>query len=98
MAFVRTQHVQTRMSQRGISPADVEFVREHGRVEHRTGVQFIFLARRDIPAPLRRSAGHLEGITLIVAADGRVMVTCYRDRGAIADIKRKSKRASRRAA
>lgn len=98
MQLVTTRHVQTRMAQRGISAADLAFVREHGRVEYRTGVQFVFLGKKDIPAPLRRTAGHLEGTVLIVAADGRVVVTCYRDRGAIAEIKRKAKRAARRAA
>ena len=98
MTIARTLHSQTRMAQRGISPADIAFVRDYGRLTHKTGVQFYFLGRRDIPDAMRRAFGHLEGTTLIVAADGRVMVTCYRDRTAIAEIKRKDKRARRRAA
>lgn len=98
MSFERTRHGETRMAQRGISEADLAFVCEHGRVTYKTGVRFYFLGRRDIPAALRRRFGHLEGLTLIVAADAPVMVTCYRDRGAIAEIKRKDKRAWRRAA
>lgn len=98
MSFIRTQHSQTRMAQRGITEADLAFVREHGRLTYKTGVRFYFLGRRDIPVALQRTYGHLEGTTVIVAADGRVMVTCYRDRGAIAEIKRKDKRARRRCA
>lgn len=95
MGTILTLHGRQRMHQRGLSAQDLAFVRAHGRVEYRTGVKFIFLGRRDIPAPLRKSHGHLEGVTLIVGADAEQVITCYRNREAIAEIKRKGKRDAR---
>lgn len=92
MTSLATFHARTRMDQRGLSDDDIAFVRHYGSVIHRTGVKFYFLGKRDIPRAFARSHGHLEGITLVVSPDRHVLVTCYRNRGAIAEIKRKSKR------
>jgi hypothetical protein len=93
MTITRVQisrHAAQRLAQRGISLEDVNLVLRLGRRLHRTGATFYFLGRRQIPRGLERELERLEGVTLIVA-DGR-LITAYRNKRAIAEIKKKPKR------
>lgn len=85
-----TCHAACRLRQRGISHEDVQLVLRLGRRLHRTGVTFYFFGRRQIPRGLERALERLVGITLIVA-EGH-LVTAYRNKRAIAEIKKKPKR------
>ncbi|MCS7158702.1 MAG: DUF4258 domain-containing protein [Blastocatellia bacterium] len=89
-----SRHAAQRLAQRGISLGDVHLVLRLGRRLHRTGVIFYFFGRRQIPRGLERELERLEGTTLIVA-DGR-LITAYRNKRAIAEIKKKPKRRAKR--
>lgn len=95
MAPTPTRHAQKRMQQRAIRPQDVEHAALFGQVLYAAGAKFIFVGQRDIPRPLRRELAHLEGLTLVVAPATDLLLTSYRNRGGLRDIKRKLKRSSR---
>lgn len=90
----QTHHAATRMAQRGLTPDELAFVAAHGQAAYRTGVKFVFLGRRDIPARFQRTHAHLEGVTVVLCPRSEVVITCYRNRTAIADIRRKHKRSA----
>lgn len=82
-------HAARRMAQRNVSLDAAELVITFGTVVYRTGVEFYFLAQRDIPPGRERSLETLVGTTVVVR-DGRVE-TVYRNRKALPSIKRKPK-------
>jgi len=89
-----SRHAAKRLAQRGISLEDVHLVLRLGRKLHRTGVTFYFFGRRQIPRGLERELERLEGTTLLVR--NGYLITAYRNKRAIAVIKKKSKRRARR--
>ena len=82
-----TRHAALRMAQRNVSLADAGLVIAYGTVEYRTGVEFYFIAQRNIPPGSERSLERLVGTTAVVRA-GRVE-TVYRYRKALFNIKGK---------
>ena len=94
MAERFSRHAAERAGQRRIRAEDVDLVLRYGKEIHRAGSMFVFLGHKDIPEELRhdqRIIG-LEGMTVIMASDGEQVITAYRNRHAIRDIKRKDKR------
>ncbi len=87
-------HARQRMNQRRISNDEMNVVLQYGRQIYRTGVRFIFLGRRDLPARLARQYDYLIGTTILIA--GQEVVTIYKNRNAAGVIRRKSKRDFRR--
>ena len=87
-----SRHARFRASQRGLTDDEISFVLYFGRRLHRTGIRFVFLAQRDIPARYQRSHGHLAGATVLVSGDGLVL-TVYKNQAALRTIKKKDKRA-----
>src|SRR5262245_9471818 len=87
-----TPHAALRMAQRNVSLDDAALVIAFGTLEHRTGVEFYFLAAADIPNGQARELDRLIGTTVVIR-QGRIE-TVYRNRRAHASIRRKSKRAS----
>lgn len=85
-----SRHAARRLAQREISLEDVHLVLRLGRRLHRTGVTFYFFGRRQIPGGLECELERLVGTTVLVA-EGQV-ITAYRNKRAIAVIKRKPKR------
>ncbi|GBC81432.1 hypothetical protein HRbin10_00544 [bacterium HR10] len=85
-----SRHAARRMARRGITLRDLDLTLRFGRKIHRTGVTFYFFGRRQIPRGLERQLERLVGTTLIVA-DGQ-LITAYRNKRAIATIKKKPKR------
>lgn len=85
-------HATKRAAQRNLVPDAVEYVLTHGRVLHRTGIAFYFLAARDVPAEDRHFgwAARLVGTVVLVGLDGEV-ITVYRNRRALVAIRRKLK-------
>ncbi len=89
-----TDHALTRMHQRCLSIPDIEYVVLHGQQHRCAGVVHYFLGRCDIPTKdhnkdyLRR----LEGTTVLVDSRNRKsVITVYRNRSALKDIRRKAK-------
>lgn len=87
-----TEHAQQRCAQRQINPETFAFIKKHGQKIHRTGITFFFLGKRNIPTSMKRQDrfARLEGITLLVSADG-TLITTYRNRKGLKDILKKSK-------
>ena len=86
-------HAARRMAQRNVSLTAAALVIRYGTVEYRTGVEFYFLAQRDVPPGRERELEKLIGTTVVVRY-GRVE-TVYRNRKALPNIKRKPKRRRR---
>src|SRR5262245_45373152 len=84
-----TSHARHRLAQRCLSAEEVEYVLEHGHRLRRTGVEFCVLRHRDIPPADRRDVAHLEGTVVLVSEDGAA-ITVYRNRRALAEIRRKA--------
>jgi hypothetical protein len=91
-----SRHARSRASQRGLTEDEINFVLQFGRLIHRTGIRFVFLAHRDVPSAYRRTHGHLAGCTVLVSSDATVL-TMYKNQAALRVIKKKDKR-SREAA
>jgi hypothetical protein len=85
-----TAHARRRSTRRGLSYADIEYVRTYGRRLQRTGATFYFLARRDVPRRDLRWAARLIG-TIVVVARTSEIITVYRNRAALPTIRRKMK-------
>lgn len=85
-------HALCRAARRNIVPDAVEYVLAYGRVVHRTGITFYFLAARDVPAADRRTswAARLVGTVVLMGPDGEI-ITVYRNRRALPTIRRKVK-------
>lgn len=85
-----SRHAARRLAQRGISLEDVDLVLRLGRRLHRAGVTFYFFGQRQIPHGLEHHLERLVGTTLLVAEDH--LITAYRNKRALAAIKKKPKR------
>jgi hypothetical protein len=83
-------HARQRMNQRRINRDEMNVVLQYGRQSYRSGIKFIFLGRRDLPAGLARQYDHLIGTTILIA--GQEVITIYKNLNAMAVIRRKSKR------
>jgi hypothetical protein len=82
------------MCQRCLSIPDVEYVVLHGQQHRCGGVVHYFLGRCNIPAKDQRQdyLRRLEGTTVLVDSRSRnSVITVYRNRSALKDIRRKAK-------
>lgn len=95
MPITPTPHARKRMQQRCISLEDLELAVTIGQVLYCAGAKFVFVGLRDIPAARRRELAHLEGVTLVLSTESDRVLTSYRNKGALRDLKRKLKRSSR---
>lgn len=89
-----SKHAFERASQRNIRGENIEFLLRFGRKIHRAGALFVFLGRHDIPSEYLRDDRYakLEGTTLVVSNDGECLITAYRNKKALRQIKKKLKR------
>jgi hypothetical protein len=90
-----TGHANIRRAQRNLSPADIDFVYRHGCRIRAAGALHIFLGRRHLPndrATLRQYA-RLEGTVLVLeeAAQDATLITAYRNRRGLKQIRAKTK-------
>ena len=87
-----SNHSHIRVQQRAVSVDAIEIARQHGRRIHTGGAVFCFLGRRDIPDYLPAAQRErLEGLTLVLSPDDETVITAYRNRRALKDIRRKKK-------
>lgn len=90
-----SNHARLRQAQRNLKDDEVAFIMRHGRRIRSGGVLHIFLGRRNIPADREtfQKYHHLEGATLVIsdASETPVLITVYRNRRALRDIRRKQK-------
>jgi hypothetical protein len=88
-----SSHAAQRCNDRRISLEELNLVMKYGTRIHRTGALFCFMRRRDIPGDVPAfRAGRLEGLTLILDPEETSLITAYRNRSGLHEIKRKSKR------
>ena len=95
-----TGHARHRGAQSNLCVDDLDLVRRYGVLEHRTGVRFYFVGRREVERyrEVEPRLDRLHGVVLVLAADDRMVITVYRNRRALRDIRRKSKNRFRHAA
>jgi hypothetical protein len=88
-----SRHARRRGAQSNLSEQDIELVRRYGVLEHRTGVRFYFVGRREVERyrEVEPRLAKLHDIAMIVSCDDLVVITVYRNRKALKDIRRKSK-------
>jgi len=88
-----SKHAKQRGAQSNLSEQDVDLVRRYGVLEHRTGVRFYFVRRREVERHRHAEPrlAKLHDIVMIVASDDRMVITVYRNRNALKEIRRKSK-------
>ncbi len=88
-----SRHAEHRGAQSNLSPNDVDLVRRYGVLEHRTGVRFYFVGRREVARfrHVEPRLRKLHDIVMIVSSDDCKVITIYRNCKALKDIRRKSK-------
>jgi hypothetical protein len=84
-ALPTTDHAQTRMSHRGLTRWDLEAVVDYGREVWQRGSVTFVVGRREVVAA--RACGvdlrHVEGVHVVCAKRSMVVLTAYRNRGAL---------------
>jgi hypothetical protein len=78
-----TAHAWQRMSARGVSPAAIDAALAWGRLGHEAGhATSHFLGRREVERAARLGVNirHLEGLVVLLAADGATILTTFRNR------------------
>ncbi|MEO8284965.1 MAG: hypothetical protein ABI670_00820 [Chloroflexota bacterium] len=88
-----SRHARHRGAQSNLSDRDIDLVRRYGVLEHRTGVRFYFVGKREVEryCCVEPRLRKLHDIVLIVSSDDTCVITVYRNRKALKDIRRKSK-------
>ena len=88
-----SRHARRRGAQSNLSDRDIELVRRYGVLEHRTGVRFYFVGKREVERyrDVEPRLAKLHDIVMIVSSDDFVVITVYRNHNALKDIRRKSK-------
>ena len=90
---VLSRHANQRAGQRTFNGAEIAYVLQNGRIVRRTGICFCFLAARDVPRADRRLAWveRLVGTTVLLNASQECIITLYKNKTALHEIKRKPK-------
>jgi hypothetical protein len=87
-----SKHAAHRQRQRCLRDAALEYVLTHGTHIRRTGVTFVVLRWRDIPNADRRVDRWVRLVgTVVILGDQERIVTTYRNRDALQDIRQKTK-------
>lgn len=88
-----SEHARQRGAQSNLRATDLELVRRYGTLEYRTGVRFYILRRRDVARyrDVEPRLVKLHDIVLIVSSDGTTVITVYRNKKALREIRRKPK-------
>lgn len=77
-----TDHSAYRSAQRGLTDEEIEYVYQFGSRYHRGGALIYYLRRLDVPSADRGRdfAMRLVGTALVIALDGRTLLTAWRNR------------------
>ncbi len=88
-----SRHAEQRGAQSNLSVSDLDLVRRYGVLEHRTGVRFYFVGRREVERyrHVEPRLVRLHDIAMVVSSDDHMVITVYRNRNALKDIRHKSK-------
>jgi hypothetical protein len=88
-----SEHARRRGAQSNLRDSDMELVRRYGVLEYRTGVRFYILRRRDVERyrGVEPRLAKLHDLVMIVSSDKSTVITVYRNKKALRDIRRKPK-------
>ena len=87
-----SQHAVERSQKRRISEQEIDLVMEYGYQIYQGGALFIFLRAKDLPIHIRHKfPKNLEGTTIVMDPQSNTILTLYRNKNALRDIKRKTK-------
>ncbi len=86
-------HARQRGAQSNLRVSDMELIRRYGVVEYRTGVRFYVLRRRDVERHrhVEPRLTKLHDIVMIVSGDDTTVITVYRNKKALREIRHKPK-------
>ena len=87
-----TRHSHKRASQRGIQNSWVSIIVNEGQVIFKQGIRFLFMTGKELRYHSPDMQEHLKNLVIVMADDGSTIITCYKNKDAISNIKRKSKR------
>lgn len=89
--FSHTQHSNKRSCQRGINKDKIIIALVYGKATFKQGLLYYVLGEKDIPAHLQQEKNKFMNIVVIVSGDSNEIVTCYRSKNAVKNIKLKPK-------
>ena len=89
--FIHTSHSNKRSSQRGVNTDKIIIALEYGNTTFKQGLLYYVLGEKDIPAHLQHHKNKFMNTVVIVSGDSNVIVTCYRSKNAVKNIKLKPK-------
>jgi hypothetical protein len=88
-----TNHALIRMNQRKISDKMLKLALRYGCVIYNAGAKFVFVRKKDVPEDLPKAvAEKIEGIVIVINPVDETIVTVYKNKDALREIKRKIKR------
>ncbi len=88
-----SEHALTRIAQRGLSNEAVQYVVQHGQRYRRAGAIHCFLRKCDIPSADQGNDEYtrLEGTLVLLNPKGNTVITVYRNRKAMRQVRCKEK-------
>jgi hypothetical protein len=89
--FIHTSHSNKRSCQRGVNTDKIIIALEYGNTTFKQGLLYYVLGEKDIPAHLQHHKNKFMNTVVIVSGDSNVIVTCYRSKNAVKNIKLKPK-------
>ena len=90
--FIHTSHSNKRSSQRGVNNDKIIIALEYGNTTFKQGLLYYVLGENDIPAHLQHHKNKFMNTVVIVSGDSDEIVTCYRSKNAVKNIKLKPKK------
>ncbi|MDQ3704435.1 MAG: hypothetical protein M3437_04275 [Chloroflexota bacterium] len=88
-----SDHARQRGAQSNLCASDMELVRRYGILEYRTGARFYVVRRREVERyrEVEPRLAKLHDLVMIVSGDGTTIITVYRNKKALREIRRKPK-------
>ena len=87
-----TYHSIRRSSQRGINEDDIKQITRYGRVIRKQGLRFFYMTGSELRFMPLGAQDKLKNLVIVMAGSEDVVITAYKNKDAIRNIKRKSKR------
>ncbi len=88
-----TRHAFRRMNQRKISDEMINLALKCGCVIYNAGAKFVFVRKKDIPKDIPKAiAEKIEGVVIVMSSVDGTIITVYKNKNALREIKRKIKR------
>ncbi|RMG33537.1 MAG: DUF4258 domain-containing protein [Methanobacteriota archaeon] len=89
--YTFSDHALRRMAQRGFKLADIYLALERGQYIYAHETLFVFLGRRQLMT-MGNLCERLEGLTLVIDPKTNVILTVYRNRKRLKNIRHKQRR------